>query len=303
MADRIDSFDSDIADSPTALSRLLDAWQPTDLGTGGRVVFVGLGSSRYAADVVVPHMRARGWSAWVELAGDETSTLPAEDVTLVAISASGVTPEVIRAAERHKGRSRVVAVTNQPDSRLAAAADHVVALDAGHEEAGIACLTFRATIAVLALASGTRSVDDLRQAVEGLSAALDERPRWARPLVDALDGAVGIDVLAAGSLLGVAEQAALMLREAPRLPAHAVSTHDWLHTGIYLAWPGHSLVLFPGTLVDAEIEAVAARRGSSHVAIVPAHQDPVVRAIVDSVVMECVAADLWRRTDALDKAT
>jgi fructoselysine-6-P-deglycase FrlB-like protein len=248
-------------------------------------------------------MRARGWSAWAELAGDETSTLPAEDVTLVAISASGATPEVIRAAERHKGRSRVVAVTNGPDSRLAAAADHVVALDAGHETAGIACRSFRATIAVLALASGTRSVDELRPAVDGLSATLDQRPSWTPPLVDALDGAVGIDVLAAGSLLGVAEQAALMLREAPRLSAHAVSTHDWLHTGVYLAWPGHRLVLFPGTHVDAEIEMVAARRGTTRVAVVPGHQDPVIRAIVDSVVMDCVAAELWRRTGAHDKAT
>jgi hypothetical protein len=33
------------------------------------------------------------------------------------------------------------------------------------------------------------------------------------------------------------------------------------------------------------------------------HDDPVVRAIVDSVVMECVAADLWGLTDAHDKAT
>jgi fructoselysine-6-P-deglycase FrlB-like protein len=302
MPDRVELFDSDIADSAAALSRVLDAWQPTDLGTQGRVVFAGLGSSRFAADVVVPHMRARGWPAWVELADDETS-MPAEDLTLVAISASGATPEVIRAAERHKGRDRVVAVTNRPDSQLATAADHVVALDAGREVAGIACRTFRATIAVLALASGIRSVDDLRPAVGRLSAVLDDRQRWAPALVDALDGAVGIDVLATGSLLGVAEQAALMLREAPRLSAHAVSTHDWPHTGVYLAWPGHRLVLFPGSHVDAEIETVAARRGTSLVAIIPGHQDPVVRAIVDSVVMECVAADLWRRTDAHDKAT
>jgi hypothetical protein len=74
MPDRVDLFDADIADSPAALSRLLDAWQPTDLGTQGRVVFAGLGSSRFAADVVVPHMRATGWSAWIELAGDETSS-------------------------------------------------------------------------------------------------------------------------------------------------------------------------------------------------------------------------------------
>ena len=300
--DRVDLFEADIADSPAALGRLLDAWQPVDLGPTGRVAFVGLGSSRFAAEVVTPHMRARGWSAWVEIAGAEPPTLPADDLTLVAISASGGTPEVIAAARRHRGHGRVVAVTNRPDSALAASADHLVALDAGEESAGIACHTFRATIAVLALASGVASVDDLRQAVERMSAVLADRPRWAPPLVEGLDGASAIDVLADGPLLGVADQAALMLREAPRLPAHAASTVDWLHTGVYLAWPGHRLVLYPGSAADDEVVATAARRGVTLLTVDPGvgADDPIVRAIVDSVVMECVAADLWRRATAYE---
>jgi fructoselysine-6-P-deglycase FrlB-like protein len=300
--DRVALFESDIADSPDALGRLLDAWQPIDLGAEGRVVFTGLGSSRFAADVVVPLLRASGRSTWVEIAGDDPSTLPAADVTLIAISASGRTPEVIEAARRHRGRGRVLAITNRPDSELAAVADHVVALSAGDEAAGIACRTFRATIAVLALMTGISSADALRPAVAGLSARLGVRPIWAPALVEGLDGADGIDVLAAGSMLGVAEQAALMLREAPRLPARAVSTTDWLHTGIYLARPGHRLALFPGAQADAEIETVAARRGTTLVTVPAGHPDPVVRAILDSIVMECVAAYLWDRTDARDNA-
>ena len=53
-ADRVDLFEADIAESPEALTRLLDAWQPVDLGADGRFVFTGLGSSRFAADVVAP---------------------------------------------------------------------------------------------------------------------------------------------------------------------------------------------------------------------------------------------------------
>ena len=103
-------------------------------------------------------------------------------------------------------------------------------------------------------------------------------------------------------MLGVAEQAALMLREAPRLPAHAATTADWLHTGVYLAWPGHRLVLYPGSAADEEVGATAERRGVSLAAIAPGADDPIVRAIVDSVVMECVAADLWRRTSVYETA-
>jgi fructoselysine-6-P-deglycase FrlB-like protein len=300
--DRVALFEADIADSPDALGRMLDAWQPIDPRAEGRVAFTGLGSSRFAADVVAPLLRASGRSAWVEIAGEDPSTPPAADLTLIAISASGGTPEVIEAARRHHGRSRVIAVTNRPDSELAAAADHVVALGAGHEAAGIACRTFRATIAVLALATGISSVDDLRPAIAGLSATLGERANWAPPLVEGLDGADGIDVLAAASMLGVADQAALMLREAPRLAARAASTTDWLHTGIYLARPGHRLALFPGAHADAEIETVAARRGTTLVTLPFGHKDPVIRAIVDSIVMECVAADLWDRTAAEERS-
>ena len=47
-------------------------------------------------------------------------------------------------------------------------------------------------------------------------------------------------------MLGLAEQAALMLREAPRLPAVAHETGDWLHTAVYLAFPGHRALMFSG---------------------------------------------------------
>ena len=52
-----------------------------------------------------------------------------------------------------------------------------------------------------------------------------------------------------------------MLREAPRLPAAAHDTGDWLHTAVYLALPGHRALLFPGAAADAEVIATVERRG------------------------------------------
>ena len=74
-------------------------------------------------------------------------------------------------------------------------------------------------------------------------------------------GPRAIDVLADARILGLAEQAALMLREAPRLPATAHDTGDWLHTAVYLALPGHRALLFPGAAADAEVIATIERRG------------------------------------------
>ena len=301
--DRVAAFCADIAASPEALARLLDGWTAPELGGRTRFVFTGLGSSRYAALVVAAYLRSRGGLAWVEHAGGATPTRAADDLVAVAISASGRTPEVVDAAEAHAGRGLVVAVTNDPDSLLAGRADVVVPLAAGVEAAGIAGRSYRATIAALALLAGAATVEELRPAVDGLAARLAEPDDAIDGMADALDGAPSIDVLVDASLLGVAEQAALMLREAPRLPAHAFETADWLHTGVYLALPGHRVVLLEGSPADDEVVRTVECRGGEVVRIPAGSRDGgLQRAIVDSIVAERLAAALWSRADADDQA-
>lgn len=300
MTDRVDLFAADIAASADALERQLRRWRPLEIDASQRFAFVGLGSSRFAADVVAPLLRAEGRSAWVEIAGSGPATSPAGDVTLVAISASGGTPEVVAAAERHRGHGRVIGVTGRPDSALAAAADEVVPLGSGQERAGIACRSFRATIAALALSTGLVSVEDLRPAIDGIARRLCDDQAWVDDAATALDGAAAIDLLADGSMLGVAQQGALMLREAPRLSAHAWATTEWPHTGVYLAWPGRAIVLYPGSAADDEIAATARRRSTAIVRMPASPLPSVARAIVDSVAMESVAAALWRRARAIE---
>jgi fructoselysine-6-P-deglycase FrlB-like protein len=302
--DRVAAFRADIDASPAALAGLLDGWSRPDLGDRRRFVLTGLGSSRFAALVVAARLRAQGGQAWVEVAGGHAPTRPADDLVAVCISASGRTPEVVDAAEAHAGRGLVVAVTNDSHSPLARRADVVVSLLAGEEAAGIAARSFRATIAALAMLTGATTVDDLRPVVDALATRLGDPASDIASMAAALDSAPSIDVLADASLLGVAEQAALMLREAPRLPAHAFETADWMHTGVYLALPGHRVVLFEGSHADDEVVATVERRAGA-VVRVPASDmgDPLGRAIVDSLLAERVAAELWARTSADDKET
>jgi fructoselysine-6-P-deglycase FrlB-like protein len=298
-ADRVEAFRADIAASPEALARLLDGWQPVDLGRRARRVFSGVGSSRYAARIAASPLRARGGIGWVEHAVAADASPPGDDVVLIAISASGRTREVLATAERHRGRSLVVAVTNDPDSDLATRADIVVPLQAGEETSGIACRTFRATIAALALLSGDATPSELRPVVDDLAARLDGQERWVGAMAEAIDGAPSIDVIADVSLVGLAEQGALMFREAPRLPAHAWETGEWLHTGVYLALPGHRAVLFEGSPADAEVVATIERRGGEVGRFADSGDGPIRRSIVESVVSELCAAELWRRADAI----
>jgi fructoselysine-6-P-deglycase FrlB-like protein len=300
--DRAALFEADVVASADALARILDeapraALAPSE-GQPGRLALVGLGSSRFAALIVASHLRAAGWDAWAEYASSDPGPPPARDLTLVAISASGRTPELVETAVRHRGTSRVVAVTNDPGSPLAGEADAVVPLLAGEEASGIACRTFRATVAALAMLGGV-AADDLRPAAVALARRIESRADWVGPIADGLDGAPSIDVLADASLLGLAEQAALMLREAPRLPARAYDTGDWLHVGVYLALPGHRALMYPGTRADVEAIATVERRGGMALRVEPASGRPILRALADSVVAELVAAELWRRAVAM----
>jgi hypothetical protein len=101
-----------------------------------------------------------------------------------------------------------------------------------------------------------------------------------------------------------------MLREAPRLPATAHETADWLHTAVYLAIPGHRALLFRGSPADAEVVDTISRRGGEAIVVgpaipgaaltidVPPLDGPASRAMVLSVITELLAVGLWDRTSA-----
>ena len=321
--DRVALLLADIEAGPAALTDLLDVYSHADgplAGVGerpGHVLFAGLGSSRYAALTAAASLRAAGLAAWSDYASTDSPTAADDDLVVVAISASGRTREVIETARRHRGRSRVIGVTNEPDSPLAAAADHVLPVHAGGERAGIATRTFRATVAVLGLLAGRWLGDgptpaSLRPTIEALQGALDGRSEWLSSAAERLDGAHAIDVIGDAANAALVQQAALMLREAPRLSAVAHDTGDWLHTAVYLALPGHRALLFAGAQADDEVVATIARRGGDTIVVgspvagaaqtigLPGLDGtgPFERSIVASVVAELLAAELWGRTAA-----
>ena len=324
MTDRVTALRDDIGSGPAALGRLLAAYAATDGPLEGiadppsRVAFSGLGSSRYAALTAAAVAREAGLPAWAEYASTSSSrTAPAGDQVLVAISASGRTAEVIHTARRHRGPGRVIAVTNDPGSPLATEADVVLPLLAGQEGSGIATRTFRATVAALGMLVGRwtgegTTASSLGPTVDALQTALDGRDAWLGPAADVLDGAAAIDVLGDDVDAALVHQGALMLREAPRLPAVAHDTADWLHTGIYLALPGHRALLFAGSAADPEVVATIRRRGGETVVVgpgvkgaaltidMPVAVSPIERAIVQSAVSELLAMALWERASAVE---
>ena len=316
-----DGFMRDILVAPERLAGLLDAYdRPRSplaaLGDGGdvrRVVFIGMGSSRFAAVAVSAYLRSRGVDAVAELASTGSPTHPSADTLAVGISASGKTEETAEALEAHRGTSRCVAITNDPESDLASATDLVLPLFAGREEGGVACLTYQATVAVLLLLAGRIASDgpqtaDLRPAVEAAAHLRERRGSWLDAVVELADDARTVATIAPAERLSSALQAALMLREGPRVAADAAETGDWLHVDVYLSKrPGYAAFLFAGSRFDAGMLEWAAKRSFPVVAVrgsvagatigiaYPGSESRFVQLLVETGAVELVAAELWRR--------
>ena len=309
-----EAFLADVLAEPATLGALLDAYE----GPGNplvavgdvherRVLFVGMGSSRYAALAACSRLRSRGIDAAVEYASAAAPTPPAADQLVVAISASGTTPETVEAAVRHRGAARVVAVTNAPASPLGEAADIVLPLLAGEEAGGIACRTYQATVAVLLLLGG-EPAEALRPAVAAVDQLVARREEWCARALDVLGGGP-LDVVAPAERQSSAEQAALMLREAPRIRATACETGDWLHVDVYLTRPpGYRAILFPGSRFDGAFVDWIRKRGCAFVAVgepvggaaahvhYPGCGDTLVALLAETTAAEVLAAELWRRS-------
>ncbi|HYX86822.1 MAG TPA: hypothetical protein VE777_17770, partial [Gaiellales bacterium] len=85
---RPELFLADVEETPAALRRLAAAHAGIDaVAAAGRVLFLGMGSSRYAALHAVAALRAQGRTAYAEWASTGAPQPPADDLLAVAVSA------------------------------------------------------------------------------------------------------------------------------------------------------------------------------------------------------------------------
>jgi fructoselysine-6-P-deglycase FrlB-like protein len=306
-----DGFRADVEAAPARLAELAatlragDPWR--GLRDAGRILLLGMGSSRYAAETAALRLRTAGLVAVAEPASVAAGWPPADDLLVVAVSATGRSAETLAAAERYAG-GRLVAVTENPGSPLAELAGHVVPLGAGPEPGGVACRSYRHTLALLlALASpAALPAAAVERAAEATADLLDRRPEWLPDVAARLDGPDGVAVLAPAERRCSAEQSALMVREGPRRPATASETGDWSHVDVYLAKTlDYRALLLPGSTWEPEALGWLTKRGSTVVPVGadvagagPAvryrhDDDPEVRLLAEVTVAELVAAHWW----------
>ena len=162
---------------------------------------------------------------------------------VIGISQSGRSPDVVAVLdEARRQGSLTVAITNDPASDLAAAADHVIELMAGPERAVAATKTYLAELAILAMLSSALSGDEasaaeLRAMPDALRRALDEEQR-IEALAHRWAGERACVVLARGFHYATAREWALKLKELAHLLADPYSAADFQHGPITLIGDG-----------------------------------------------------------------
>ncbi|WP_419809267.1 SIS domain-containing protein [Sphingomonas sp.] len=165
----------------------------------------------------------------------------------IGLSQSGKSPDLLATMTSAKAAgARTLALVNVADSPLAALADTTLPLHAGAETSVAATKSFIALLAAAAALVAAWTQDSR------LSADLDGLPdllgrAWTSdwtPLVDALADARGLYVIGRGPGFGIAQEAALKLKETCGLHAEAFSAAEVRHGPMALVGPELPLLVF-----------------------------------------------------------
>jgi len=169
------------------------------------------------------------------------------DTVFVVISQSGQSPDILAGARHAKANGAlVVALVNDVASPLADLADVTVPLHAGPEKSVAATKSFVASLAALLQVSAIWSGD------AALSAAIETLPRHLDEALS-LDWSAGVETLAdvdtmliagRGLGFGIAQEAALKLKEVAGLHAEAFSAAEIRHGPMALIGAGYPVLLF-----------------------------------------------------------
>lgn len=214
---------------------------------GERVAVLGCGTSWFMATAYAALREAAGEGETDAFAASEFPAGRRYDRVLV-ISRSGTTTEILRAIERLT--APVTAVTGVKDSPVARAVPDPIVLDFADERSVVQ--TLFATTAFTLLRASLGEVPD--GVLEAGAAALDA------VLPPEVENAGQFTFLGNGWCYGVAQEAALKMREAARLWTEAYPQLEYRHGPISIAEPGRVVWIFgePARGIAADIAATGA---------------------------------------------
>lgn len=231
---------------------------------GERVAVIGCGTSWFMAQSYAALRERGGYGETDAFAASEFPFGRAYDRVL-AITRSGTTTEVLRACERLRGFVPVTAITADPSTPVMDSADEIVVLDFADEESVVQTRFATTVLALLRAHLG-----------EDLTAAIaDARAAVADPLTQEPLAAEQFTFLGTGWTYGLAQEAALKMREAAGAWTEAYPAMEYRHGPISITGPGRAVWSF-GPLPEGLAAAVSGVGG--HLESRPA-MDPLAELI------------------------
>jgi glucosamine--fructose-6-phosphate aminotransferase (isomerizing) len=167
---------------------------------------------------------------------------------VTGISQSGQSPDIVAVlSEAHRQGQPTLAITNDPHSPLAQAADYIIALQAGPERAVAATKTYTTSLAALALFSIALAEDparlaELQRMPECMQATLD----GLAPLLERVERYRYMDrcaVVGRGFNYATAFEIALKVKELTGVVAESYSSADFRHGPIAIVRNGFPVVV------------------------------------------------------------
>ena len=226
------------------------------------VVTLARGSSDHAATFARYLIETRAGvltsSASPSVGSIYDATPDLEGAVVLAISQSGRSPDLVSSAKQAAATGALlVALVNDEDSPLAEIADTVIPLAAGPERSVAATKSFITSLAAVLhlLAAWTED----RAIERALSALPDQLARsWTLDWSAALPVVIGTSamyVVGRGHGLGIAQEAALKLKETCAIQAEAFSAAEVRHGPMAIVGKGFPVLLFGQP--DESLQSVA----------------------------------------------
>lgn len=232
-----------------------------------RVIFAGVGSSYYAPYSVSGFLNSEGISASVFNAFDlsrNNFNQITDKTLLVCISSSGSTKEVVELANKAKGIGTIVGIFNKEGSPLDEIADYSLFLHLGDGRV-VANKPFLCMVAVLNVLAHTlagKFNDDFKAECNNV---VDWIENWHKdyvnntePLYELTKGAQMYDFLGDGEAVSTINQAAMVMREFPKVFTAAKECADYAHGWYGCVRPGYlSLIFAPVYLEGSTVKRMA----------------------------------------------
>lgn len=201
--------------------------------TGERIAVVGCGTSFYMAQAYAALREESGQGESDAFAASEFPFGRRYD-RVVALTRSGTTTEVLDLLGRLRGVTRTVAITADPNTPVMAAADDVVVLDFADEQSVVQTRFATTAFTLLRAHLGLHTDAVVRDAETAL----------AEPLPEGLLDCTQFTFLGRGWTAGLANEAALKMKEASLSWTEAYPAMEYRHGPISVTTTGTATWMF-----------------------------------------------------------